>query len=847
MGNQVSSLDAYNLNGTGYCLQQLPLIQTPETPLPTTASTSSSPDPVSVSSCRHNSFRIELVNNTDAFQFRSPGTTMCIAASASTEPAPLIWSPCSIQDTTQRFFEKPHSSATENTAQYWYAADTSKAIGLNPNMYADNWNDLFLTDVSSAAVFAVVNPDVMRNLTLNIPLTIESKFNELLPAVPPMLLDPPTLTVSVMSEGPVVLEDASCAMIVSQTPLVNASSLWSYYPIYGGTPKFGLEQVYDEDPFYDYRQFSSFQIDSAYKANNTYKLRVKDKCAAFNGSYLNMDPCAPAVESQLLTIDCYRTELASSTSPLNCRFQSRGKCLASDPNGGRPVPIVLDSTCTRNFTIIQAASNCWPLPKVTKPAVDCPSNKPAACGTVCFSPTQSVCSSDNIVCPSTSPNTCGGICFSPSEAECKNGKIVYFQTSTSSTSTATSSTPTPVTNCGSGLIACGPACYDPKQLSCSDGLLCPNSAPLNCGGACYNPVQNSCKNGALGPPVATVTTASSAPTQTPGVTCGAGLSVCGKGCYDPKQSTCSDGVACPNANPLNCGGACYNPAQNSCQNGALGPPIATATSSSVSTQTPGVACGPGLSACGKGCYDPKQSNCSDGVACPNANPLNCNGACYNPTQNSCKNGALGPPIATVTSTSVSSVTATPIVNCGTGFVACGPACYDPKQLSCSDGLLCPMSAPLNCNGACYNSAQNSCKNGALGPPIVTATTTSGSTQTPIVTCGTGLSVCGKGCYDPTQTTCNDGVACPNSNPLNCNGACYNATQNSCKNGALGPPAGATVSCGNGLLVCGNACYDPLRQTCSAGLACLKEVPLNCSGACYNVSKNSCNNGVLGPP
>ncbi|KAJ3232369.1 hypothetical protein HDU78_007187, partial [Chytriomyces hyalinus] len=842
MGNQVSSLDAYNLNGTGFCLQQLPHIQPSETPLPTTASPSSIPGPVSLSSCRQNKFRIELVNNTDAFQFRSPGTSMCIAASASTAPTPLIWSPCNIQDMTQRFIEKPRSSATENTAQYWYAADKSKAIGLNPNIYANNWNDLFLTDVGSAAVFAVVNPDVMRNLTMNIPLTIESKFNQLLPAVPPMLLDPPAVTVSVLSEGPVVLEDASCAMIVSQTPLVNASSLWSYYPIYGGTPKFGLEKVYDENPFYDYRQFSHFQIDSVNNATNTYKLRVKDKCAAFNGSYLNMDPCGPAVESQLLSIDCYSIDLGSPATPLNCRFQSRGKCLASDPNGGRPVPIVLDATCTRNFTIVQAASNCWPLPKVTKPAVDCPSNKPAA----------------------SNPNTCSGLCFSSSEAECKNGKIVYFQTSTSSTSTATSSTPTPVTNCGSGLVACGAACYDPKQLACSDGLLCPISAPLNCNGACYNPVQNSCKNGALGPPVATVTTASAAPTQTAGVTCGAGLSVCGKGCYDPKQSNCSDGVACPNSAPLSCGGACYNPTQNSCQNGALGPPVPTATSSSVSTQTPGVSCGAGLSVCGKGCYDPKQSNCSDGVACPNSAPLSCGGACYNPTQNSCKNGALGPPIATATSTATSSSvsTQTPGVSCGAGLSVCGKGCYDPKQSNCSDGVACPNSAPLSCGGACYNPTQNSCQNGALGPPIATATATSTSvssaTSTPIVNCGTGFVACGPACYDPKQLSCSDGLLCPMNAPLNCNGACYNSAQNSCKNGALGPPiatattaSGSTqtpiVTCGTGLSVCGKGCYDPTQTTCNDGVACPNSNPLNCNGACYNPAQNSCKNGALGPP
>ncbi|KAI9104135.1 hypothetical protein DFS34DRAFT_308019 [Phlyctochytrium arcticum] len=50
--------------------------------------------------------------------------------------------------------------------------------------------------------------------------------------------------------------------------------------------------------------------------------------------------------------------------------------------------------------------------------------------------------------------------------------------------------------CGPGTVACGPACYDPKDYNCDAAQLCPK--PLRgCGNACYNTSDQECKNGQL--------------------------------------------------------------------------------------------------------------------------------------------------------------------------------------------------------------------------------------------------------------------------------------------------------------------------------------------------------------
>ncbi|CAM0136223.1 hypothetical protein VKS41_005385 [Umbelopsis sp. WA50703] len=72
---------------------------------------------------------------------------------------------------------------------------------------------------------------------------------------------------------------------------------------------------------------------------------------------------------------------------------------------------------------------------------------------------------------------------------------VTSTTTTTASSTGTGSSGT----CGSGLDACGAACYNPAQYTCINGnTLCPVGDQL-CGTACYSPSQYTCSGTTLNP------------------------------------------------------------------------------------------------------------------------------------------------------------------------------------------------------------------------------------------------------------------------------------------------------------------------------------------------------------
>lgn len=77
----------------------------------------------------------------------------------------------------------------------------------------------------------------------------------------------------------------------------------------------------------------------------------------------------------------------------------------------------------------------------------CPSGQ-YWCGSACYNPSTSCCSSNAIVASSSTGCKCGSQVFSPSTYVCDNSQL-----------------------CPSGTYSCGSACYSPSSYSCCSGAL----------------------------------------------------------------------------------------------------------------------------------------------------------------------------------------------------------------------------------------------------------------------------------------------------------------------------------------------------------------------------------------
>ncbi|KAJ3119768.1 hypothetical protein HK100_000159, partial [Physocladia obscura] len=281
---------------------------------------------------------------------------MCVAANGTDYPIPLVWSPCNITDSTQHFLEVANLSLS--TAEYLFAADATKAVGLNPDIYSDNWNQLFLVNTSAATIFQITDPVTMINLTMNLPADVNNSTYLLPPAVAPSILNPPIVSIPVVNGGPFSLQDATCVAILQQNSQVNVSSLWSLLYEYNSTT-LGIQTIAYDDASFDFSFSSNFRIESIYTSNNTYQLRIDDNCVTFDGSILGLNVCLNSTTqgfgTQLLAVDCYSDDIISENSPLNCSFKFGEYCFSSGPNQtfGGPLQIIPDSSCGENFTVLR--------------------------------------------------------------------------------------------------------------------------------------------------------------------------------------------------------------------------------------------------------------------------------------------------------------------------------------------------------------------------------------------------------------------------------------------------------------------------------------------------------------
>jgi len=196
------------------------------------------------------------------------------------------------------------------------------------------------------------------------------------------------------------------------------------------------------------------------------------------------------------------------------------------------------------------------------------------------------------------------------------------------------------------------------------------------------------------------------------------------------------------------------------------------------------------------------------------------------------------------------------VVCGAGLSPCGAACYDPNNLNCVIGnnefLLCPSGQIFcpNSTNTCYNPSAQICVAGTLCP-IGSAICGTGCFNPSQLTCNQGdngaytlcpvtLGFCGNGCYDPNGSDCVDGAVHAKGTQF-CNGGGYDPSLYVCLNDNFLCPTGNNV--------CGTACYKRSEYTCQPNFQLCRVGDELCGTVCYNDEVNVCldaSTSTIGP-